>query len=187
MLWRTAALFGLLLFAPDANAWKVTTHMVVTERGATNVKDDALRQLLLNPSNIDDLRGGAIGPDIFYFPYSNLSFLVQKLTGYQYDPAFSDLAHYCQTDELARNMLASAKSDREKAFAYGWLAHNLEDSVAHAWVNGFVGAPFKIGATLNWTQPFCRELAQALRLALWPDLFMLHAAERALDPTGESS
>ncbi len=36
-----AALFGLLLIAPNANAWKVTTHMVVAERGATNVKDDA--------------------------------------------------------------------------------------------------------------------------------------------------
>lgn len=144
------ALLALLVVAQNAEAWKVTTHMVAAERGAKEVKDDALRALLL--ANLDFLRGGAVGPDIFYFPSSNLSFIPQKLTGYHYDPAFSDLAHYCQTDELARNMIDSAKSDREKAFAYGWLAHNLEDSVAHPWVNGFVGAPFRIGATLNWSQ-----------------------------------
>ncbi len=44
---------------------------------------------------------------------------------------YSDLAHYCETDQLAKALLARAGSPRAVAFAYGWLSHNVTDSVAH--------------------------------------------------------
>jgi hypothetical protein len=113
---------------PGAEAWKVTTHMVLAERAARGVEDLDLRDTLL--SNLAYLHAGSIGPDLHYaLPLRNDS--------------YSDLAHYCRTDALAGGMLRAAGADsRLRAFAYGWLSHNVGDSVAHPWVNGFVGDAF---------------------------------------------
>jgi len=120
--------FLLLLCATNARAWKVTTHMILAERAAASVADPDLRQTLI--ANVNYLRGGAVGPDLFYAP----NFRIHLLQGSR-----SDLAHYCDTKALALAMLQHAGSDeRLRAFAYGWLSHNVQDAVAHPWVNGFV-------------------------------------------------
>ncbi|MCI0410164.1 MAG: zinc dependent phospholipase C family protein, partial [Acidobacteria bacterium] len=119
---------GALAFVDDAWAYKVTTHQVVAVRSAERLPDGDLKSILLG--NELYLRSGAMGPDLFLLP-----------GGSSYP---SDLAHYCKTDELAKNFLSLSKgrSGRAQAFAYGWFSHNIADSVAHPWVNGFTGKPY---------------------------------------------
>ncbi len=126
---RRELLAGLLLAgAPIALAWKPTTHQQAAVEGAAGLPStNHLRGELLN--NERYLRGGAMGPDLWY----------PRLELWRY----SDLAHYCETDTLAQNMLSRATTPQQLAFAYGWLSHNVADSVAHPWVNDFVGGPFR--------------------------------------------
>lgn len=110
-----------------ALAWTMATHQKAASGAATALPPGALRDLLL--ANEGYLRGGAVGPDIFYWAHGS--------------SLYSKLAHYCKTDELAKAMLAAARSDQAKAFAYGWFSHNVADSVAHPWVNGYTGQPYE--------------------------------------------
>ena len=112
----------------DVSAWSVTTHQIVAQQSAAQLPPGDLRDLLLQ--NQDYLRAGSLGPDLFYMP---------PMSGHA---VFSDLAHYCQTNQLAGNMLSAAQSPKAKAFAYGWFSHNVTDSVAHPWVTGFTGQPY---------------------------------------------
>lgn len=108
-----AALALALVVAPQASAWKVTTHMVVVTKAAARVEDSALREILL--SNLDSLRAGAAGPDLFYFPYV-LPSAFGEYPAYA-DPhwvlntKFSDRAHYCSTNVLALNMISLAGNE----------------------------------------------------------------------------
>jgi hypothetical protein len=131
ILVSTASLSLALAVADRAWAYKVTTHQVVAVRGAERLPDGALKSTLLN--NEVYLRSGAMGPDLFLLPGGN--------------PYPSELAHYCKTDELAKSLisLSRSRSARAQAFAYGWFSHNIADSVAHPWVNGFTGQPYAPG------------------------------------------
>ncbi len=116
--------------ASEVKAYKVTTHMVAAQKAAELLPDSPLKTTLLG--NMQYLRAGAVGPDVFYASV--------------YLAHYSDLAHYCKTDALATAMLAGAGGDAQlKAFALGWYSHNVQDSVAHPWVNGFVGGSFSLG------------------------------------------
>jgi hypothetical protein len=127
--------FGFLclmtFLAGPAWAWKVTTHQSVAVKAARDLPDGDLKTVLLG--NERYLRAGSMGPDIFYLP----PFMAQNV--------YSDLAHYCLTDQLAQNMVffAGGRGPQAKAFAWGWFAHNVGDSVAHPWVNGFTGQPYR--------------------------------------------
>lgn len=116
--------------------------------GGTDLPDGDLKTLLL--ANERYLRAGSMGPDIFYLP----PFMAYN--------AYSDLAHYCKTDKLALNMvsLAESRGPQAKAFGWGWFAHNVGDSVAHPWVNGFTGQPYR---DLVFTGPGAKD--EALNLA----------------------
>src|SRR5262245_2432375 len=115
-----ASVLGVLLVPTRAAAWKVTTHMIIAERSAAALEDAALRHTLV--SNIDYLRAGSIGPDVFYAPHFRNPVLSPV------DSHYSDLAHYCRTGALALALIAGAGNDeRLKAFAYGWLSHNVRE------------------------------------------------------------
>jgi len=72
---------------------------------------------------------GVLGPDMGYFPNTD-SFL-------------SDLCHYVRSKDLVMNMLSNAKTDEEKAFAYGWLLHIYGDVLIHPFINRKVSEQVK--------------------------------------------
>jgi hypothetical protein len=132
--WQTAVLTGVVAaLASPALAWKPLTHGVQAWKVVEALPvDDPLRTRLTD--NLAYLEGGAVGPDVFYA----LIPAREALLG--------DVGHYCKTSDLAAAMLSRAGSNPKlEAFALGWLSHNVADSVAHPWVNGFVGAPFTSG------------------------------------------
>ncbi len=64
---------------------------------------------------------GALGPDMGLFPGG--------------EPILSQLAHSQRTGELTRALVHSARTDLERAFAWGWLTHVLADTAMHPTVN----------------------------------------------------
>lgn len=68
---------------------------------------------------------GAIGPDFGYLPGG-----VRRL---------SDLAHCERTGALASNLIGTARTPVERAFAWGWLTHVLADRLIHPWIGRGVG------------------------------------------------
>src|SRR5262245_36459925 len=70
--------------------------------------DDSLRATFLS---------GSMGPDMGMFPGG--------------DPLFSDLAHYVRSGELTRTLVREARTDPQRAFAWGWATHVLADSLIH--------------------------------------------------------
>lgn len=51
------------------------------------------------------------------------------------DPLLSDLAHYVRSGQLSRTLVAEARTERERAFAWGWFAHVLADVLIHPLIN----------------------------------------------------
>ncbi len=64
---------------------------------------------------------GSIGPDMGLYPGGCR--------------LYSDLAHYVRTTQLARALIREARSDAERAFAWGWLTHVLVDVAIHPIIN----------------------------------------------------
>ncbi len=64
---------------------------------------------------------GALGPDMGLFPGG--------------EPILSQLAHSQRTGELTRALAHSARTELERAFAWGWLTHVLADAAIHPTVN----------------------------------------------------
>lgn len=64
---------------------------------------------------------GSLGPDMGLFPGGV--------------PRIAKLAHTVRTGELARTLVASAETDVERAFAWGWLTHVLADAAIHPLIN----------------------------------------------------
>ncbi len=57
-----------------------------------------------------------------------------------------DMLHYRKTGEFAKNLVAIAKdgTERQRAYAYGYLSHITTDLVGHAYVNQIVGGPYRL-------------------------------------------
>jgi hypothetical protein len=64
---------------------------------------------------------GCMGPDMGMFPGG--------------EPLFSNLAHYVRSGQLSRTLIQSAKSDAERAFAWGWATHVVADVLIHPLIN----------------------------------------------------
>jgi Zinc dependent phospholipase C len=64
---------------------------------------------------------GSLGPDMGYCPGG--------------DRFLSDLAHYVRSGELARNLVRSAQTPCQRAFAWGWVSHILVDVRGHPLIN----------------------------------------------------
>lgn len=93
-----------------AAAWGSITHLAIASE-LSGVSGD--------PKYI---RGGSVGIDMFYF-----------LPGKE---CYSVLAHTSRTRTFSLNMLRSASTDKEKAYAYGHISHHESDVIGHtAYVN----------------------------------------------------
>lgn len=55
-----------------------------------------------------------------------------------------DMLHYRYTGDFARNLVQSANTSTEKAFAYGYLSHIAADVTGHPYVNQIVGSPYRL-------------------------------------------
>ncbi len=64
---------------------------------------------------------GCSGPDMGMYPGGK--------------PLFSDLAHYVNSGKLAATLVAEARTNAERAFAWGWFSHVLADVQIHPLVN----------------------------------------------------
>lgn len=57
-----------------------------------------------------------------------------------------DMLHYRRTGAFARNLIEGARngSDRQRAYAYGYLSHVATDLTGHPYVNQIVGGPYRL-------------------------------------------
>ncbi|HEV2355703.1 MAG TPA: zinc dependent phospholipase C family protein [Puia sp.] len=62
--------------------------------------------------------GGAIAPDIGYFPFGS--------------PFFTNLVHYVRSGDFVNALLADARDINEYAFAIGFLSHYMADRYGHS-------------------------------------------------------
>ncbi|CAN0564845.1 unnamed protein product, partial [Laminaria digitata] len=54
-----------------------------------------------------------------------------------------DMLHYRNTGLFAKNLLKNAETDRQKAYALGYLTHIAADMVGHTFVNRIVCGPYR--------------------------------------------
>jgi hypothetical protein len=104
---------GLLLFPLDALAWGPVAHIDFGMQllGGAAILAPALRRLLARHPL--DFIYGALAADA----------VVGK--------NLADRADHCHDWSVARGLLADARGEHLRAFAYGYLAHLAEDVVAH--------------------------------------------------------
>lgn len=105
----------------------VTLHFVLADRVLQRLRRSGAAAPF-DPDEEADLNAfyhGAVGPDLGYFP-GGIRIL-------------SDLAHCVRTGTLARVLLHSARSSRERAFALGWVTHVLADVRIHPVIGRGVG------------------------------------------------
>jgi hypothetical protein len=122
-------LLFLIFFSPgEAFAWGMGVHLEIGSRLLTHLEDfnPALRALLAAHPN--DFLYGCLSADIT---------VGKKYTHY---------LRNCHSWNMGKKVLASAKSDREKSCAWGYMVHLAADCVAHSY---FI--PFKTVRTFNTT------------------------------------
>jgi hypothetical protein len=81
-----------------------------------DVDDPVLRNAFYN---------GAFGPDLGYFPGG--------------DRVLSELSHGVAPATLLRNLVTGARTESERAFAFGWATHVLGDQLIHPLIGFGVG------------------------------------------------
>lgn len=55
-----------------------------------------------------------------------------------------DMLHYRNTGDFARQLVTDANTDRQRAYAYGYLSHIATDLLGHGFVNQIVGGPYRL-------------------------------------------
>ncbi|HET6253210.1 MAG TPA: zinc dependent phospholipase C family protein [Puia sp.] len=114
-----------LVFEPQpSHAYSVLTHEAIVD--ACWVK--SIEPLLLQKfpgATKDQLKlahayayGGAIAPDIGYFPFGK--------------PLFTNLVHYVRSGDFINALLDDAQDINEYAFALGFLCHYIADEYGHS-------------------------------------------------------
>jgi hypothetical protein len=110
---------------------------------------------------------GCMGPDMGLFPGS--------------EPFATDLAHHIDSGELARNLVRSAQTDVQKAYAWGWFSHILADVILHPVINRGAGS-WRHGDSSKAIPPGDDERAHRV-VEMGLDAFWCHqhARDRRLD------
>jgi len=80
---------------------------------------------LYAPADVNAFLHGAVGPDFGYLPGGCR--------------VLSELAHQVRTGQLTERLIRTARTPRERAFAWGWLTHVLADRQIHPWIGRGVG------------------------------------------------
>jgi hypothetical protein len=85
---------------------------------------------------LNALLHGSLGPDMGYFPGA--------------DPLLAELAHHARTGAFCRALVAEARTDLERAFAWGWVTHVLADVAIHPLINEACGELLRGRRTPLW-------------------------------------
>jgi hypothetical protein len=125
-MWALVLTFLILLIPADALAWGIGVHLQIGSHILDNLaKLPAPVQTLLGSHPFDFLYG-CISADIT---------IGKKFTHY--------LKH-CHSWRIGRQILGAARTEGQKACAYGYLNHLAADTVAHSYM-----VPFKMVRTFN--------------------------------------
>lgn len=108
------ALMLCLLFPSEAHAWGPVTHLIhgATVLAGINTLPSALQEILR--AFPDTYLYGCVGADIIQ---------AKKFT--------RDLRYHCHSWNVGWQVLDGARSDSERAFAYGYLTHLAADTYSH--------------------------------------------------------
>lgn len=113
----------LMLLPYTSGAYSVLTHEAIIDVNWEKVIVPLLRQKYpaSTPKDLEDAHafayGGAISPDMGYYPFGNR--------------LFSDLIHYVRNGDFVEVLLHEAGNVREYAFALGFLSHYNADKYGH--------------------------------------------------------
>jgi hypothetical protein len=91
------------------------------------------------PATWNAMLHGSLGPDMGYFPGA--------------DPLLAQLAHHARTGAFCRALVGEARTDVERAFAWGWVTHVLADVAVHPLVNEACGERMLGERTPVWGAP----------------------------------
>jgi hypothetical protein len=116
--------FIAVLCAKSAHAYSVLAHEALIDScWATSIRP--LLLLRYPGATKEELKkahayayGGAIAPDIGYFPFGN--------------PFFTNLVHYVRSGDYVDALLSDAQDINEFAFALGFLSHYMADKYGHS-------------------------------------------------------
>jgi hypothetical protein len=115
--------FFLLLNFPKASGFGVLTHEAIVDAAWDNAIAPLLKEKFphATPDELNKAHGyaygGAIMPDMGYFPFGNIF--------------FTDLMHYTRSGDFVINLLKEAQNLNEYSFALGALAHYTSDRDGH--------------------------------------------------------
>lgn len=150
MIFISLTVLGLLFLMPgEALAWGPATHIHLGSeilKNLTFLAPSLQRLLSKHPS---DYLYGCIGADIIFG---------KKFTPY---------SSHCHNWKIGMKVLAEAKTDTQKAFAYGYVSHLAQDIVAH---NYYI--PTQLVASFQ---------TMTLRHTYWETRFDIHAGTGVWD------
>ncbi len=116
--------------------WHFYTANLALEKLEHKLKSNNKYNCILNHRN--HYLAGVQGPDFNFYPNGNIQ--------------VSQLAHGNHPADLGRSILKLARTDKERAFAYGWLMHLTTDNITHPLVNKLILKHFP-SKTINGTNP----------------------------------
>ena len=120
-----------------------------------------------NPATWQAFLAGSVGPDMGVFPGA---------VG-----LVSDLAHYVRSGQLCRAMVTASKTDTQRAYAWGWVAHCLADRLMHPLINRGVGA--LLHGDCNCEVAYAANPEAHVRVELGLDAYWLARSSRSGPPT----
>lgn len=114
----------LVLFSSTAWPYSILTHEAIIDASWESAILPLLKKKFPQADEKDLKKahayayGGAIMPDMGYFPFGS--------------KRFTDMVHYVRTGDFVQTLIDSARDVKELAFAYGALAHYFGDKIGHS-------------------------------------------------------
>lgn len=105
-----------------------------------------------DPDLLEHFLHGAMGPDMGFIP--------------GVDRFVSELSHYVRTADLARTLVDAATTERERAYAWGWVTHVMTDVDVHPLVGRAVGERLRGDRSLRLDAAEDEEAHTALEVGL---------------------
>lgn len=115
-------------------------------KAASSTFRSALQSTLLAgmDSGVDIINDAIDLPDFSHALFDNLFTPAHQSGKREWDWYWFDMLHYRNTGLFAKNLLKNATSDKQKAYALGYLTHVAADTVGHAYVNRIVCGPYRL-------------------------------------------
>jgi len=164
----TAFLIAIVVAIPQVTpAYSVLTHEAIIDQAWKDSIQPALMKRFPR-ATAEQLReahayayGGAIIPDLGYYPFGN--------------KFFSDAVHYVRSGDFVEALLAEAQDLNEYAFALGSLAHYVADNVGHpVAVNRAVAVLYpKLRARYGDSVTYCEDPTAHLKTEFGFDVVQL--------------